>query len=91
MAIVIDPPSVHAYGRFWSHLASDTSFEELHAFAGSIGFPRRAFHRDHYDVPAERYEAVVAAGAAPVPSRELVALLSRAGLRRPKGRPADAT
>ncbi|MGI8876127.1 MAG: DUF4031 domain-containing protein [Egibacteraceae bacterium] len=82
--MLIDPPSVRQHGRLWSHLASDTSFEELHAFAAGLGFPQRAFHRDHYDVPAERYEAVVAAGAAPVASRELVALLSAAGLRRRK-------
>lgn len=85
MAILVDPPSVPRHGRLWCHLASDTSFEELHAFAAGLGFPRAAFHRDHYDVTAERYEAVVAAGALPVASRELVALLSAAGLRRRNG------
>jgi hypothetical protein len=29
--IVIDPPNAAGHGRLWSHLASDTSFEELHA------------------------------------------------------------
>ena len=31
--IMIDPPAVERWGRVWSHLASDESFEELHAFA----------------------------------------------------------
>ena len=68
----------------WSHLASDISYAELHAFARVIGIPERGFDRDHYDVPAERYDDVVAAGAVPVSSRELVASLVRAGLRRRK-------
>jgi hypothetical protein len=65
----------------WSHLASDTSYDELHAFARRLGVPERGFDGDHYDVPAEAYEAAVAAGAVPVRSRELVERLVRAGLR----------
>lgn len=87
MVILIDPPDVPRHGRLWSHLASDASFEELHAFAAGLGFPRRAFDGDHYDLPAERYESALAAGAVPVASRELVARLSAAGLRRRKRRP----
>jgi len=82
--ILIDPPAVPRWGRTWSHLASDTSYSELHAFAASHGIPERGFDRDHYDVPAEMYDAVVAAGAVPVSSREIVVRLRRAGLRRPK-------
>jgi hypothetical protein len=74
------------HGRLWSHLASDSSYAELHRFAQSLGIPRRGFDRDHYDVPAEWYDRVVAAGAVPVSSRELVARLHAAGLRRRKGR-----
>nr|WP_202457495.1 MULTISPECIES: DUF4031 domain-containing protein [unclassified Streptomyces] len=70
----------------WSHLVSDVSFEELHAFAASVGCPRRAFERDHYDVPAERYADAVRAGAVEIGSKELVRRLTGAGLRRPKGR-----
>ncbi|QIK65911.1 DUF4031 domain-containing protein [Nocardioides sp. HDW12B] len=84
--ILIDPPLVEAHGRVWSHLASDTSHEELHAFARRIGVPERGFDGDHYDVPSEWYDEVVAAGATPVSSRELVTRLTRAGLRRPKPR-----
>jgi hypothetical protein len=72
------------HGRLWSHLASDSSYAELHRFAQSLGIPRRGFDRDHYDVPAERYDEVVAAGAVPVSSRELIDRLGAAGLRRRK-------
>jgi hypothetical protein len=68
----------------WSHLVSDASYAELHAFAARLGAPRRAFDRDHYDVPAERYGEAVRLGAVAVRSRELVRLLAAAGLRRRK-------
>ena len=84
MAVLIDPPAWPAHGRLWSHLASDTSYDELHAFAERAAVPRRAFEGDHYDVPQERYDALVAAGAVPVPSRDLLKALQRSGLRRPK-------
>jgi hypothetical protein len=84
MAIYIDPPDWPGHGRLWSHLVSDASYEELHAFAASLGIPQRAFERDHYDVIADRYDAAVGAGAQPVSSREIVALLHAAGLRRRK-------
>lgn len=86
MTVLIDPPSWPAHGRLWSHLASDVSFEELHAFAGALGVPARGFEGDHYDLPEERYQAAVAAGAIPVPTRELLHRLRAAGLRRPKRR-----
>jgi hypothetical protein len=82
--ILIDPPTWPAHGRLWSHLVSDASFAELHAFADRIGLPPRGFDRDHYDIPAHLYEAAVAAGALPVGSRELLHRLTAAGLRRPK-------
>lgn len=86
--ILIDPPNAAGHGRLWSHLASDTSYDELHVFAATLGIPPRGFDRDHYDVPADWYADVVAAGAVPVTSRELVARLTAAGLRRRKGRPS---
>ena len=63
--ILIDPPNAAGHGRLWSHLASDTSLAELHAFAEGLGFSRRGFDRDHYDVPSEWYADVVAAGQQP--------------------------
>ena len=82
--ILIDPPLVPSRGRMWSHLASDTSYDELHAFASELGIPGRGFDRDHYDVPDEWYDDAVAAGAVPVSSRELIMRLVAAGLRRRK-------
>ncbi|NPC43944.1 DUF4031 domain-containing protein [Nocardioides sp. zg-1230] len=82
--ILIDPPAVPRWDRLWSHLASDTSYDEVHAFAAAHGIPSRGWDRDHYDVPADAYDALVAAGARPVSSRELAVALRAAGLRRPK-------
>jgi hypothetical protein len=84
VAVLIDPPAWPAHGRLWSHLVSDVSYEELHAFAGAAGVPRRAFEGDHYDVPQERYAALVAAGARAVAGRDLLRALQRSGLRVPK-------
>ncbi|MDQ2846896.1 MAG: DUF4031 domain-containing protein [Actinomycetota bacterium] len=86
MSVLIDPPRWPAHGRIWSHLVSDASLDELHAFAGAAGIGERGFDRDHYDVPADRYAALVDAGAEPVESRELLARLTAAGLRRRKQR-----
>ncbi|MDK1472490.1 DUF4031 domain-containing protein [Streptomyces sp. 549] len=88
MTVYIDPPIWPGHGRMWSHLVSDVSFEELHTFAARLGAPRRAFDRDHYDLPSTRYADAVRLGAVEVGSKELVRRLTAAGLRRPKGRPA---
>lgn len=82
--LYIDPPAWPARGRLWSHLVSDVSYAELHAFAELLGAPRRAFDRDHYDLPAERFAHAVRLGARVVTSREIVTVLHRSGLRRPK-------
>ncbi|WP_343444809.1 DUF4031 domain-containing protein [Micromonospora schwarzwaldensis] len=86
--LYLDPPAVPWRGRLWSHLISDVSFAELHAFAELLGAGRRGFDRDHYDLPAERFRVAVWLGATVVPSREIVRLLRDAGLRRPKPRAA---
>ncbi|MXM67615.1 DUF4031 domain-containing protein [Streptomyces sp. HUCO-GS316] len=88
MTVYIDPPAWPGHGRMWSHLVSDISFDELHKFADELEVPRRAFERDHYDIPSHRYADAVRAGAVEVSSREVVRLLTEAGLRRPKGRRA---
>lgn len=79
--ILVDPPVWPGWGRVWSHLVSDHSLEELHAFARSVGIPDRLFDLDHYDVPVERYEEVLAAGALAVSGSELVRRLRASGLR----------
>lgn len=81
MSLLIDPPRWPAHGTVFSHLVSDSSLEELHQFALALGISRRAFDRDHYDVPRERYAEIVAAGAHEVSGGELARALARSGLR----------
>lgn len=66
----------------WSHLVSDVSYSELHAFARLLDLPDRAFDRDHYDVPETLHAQALALGAYPLSSRELLVRLTAAGLRR---------
>lgn len=88
MAIMIDDARVPAHDRHWCHLASDTSFDELHSFARTFDIPERGFDGDHYDVPSDHREDFIAAGAERVTSRELVRRLTAAGLRRRRPRSA---
>ncbi|MHA7986738.1 DUF4031 domain-containing protein [Rathayibacter sp. CAU 1779] len=81
MAILIDTPMWPNHGTLWSHLVSDASLDELHAFAHGNGVPERAFDLDHYDVPARLHDDLVSAGAHPVTNRELVERLRDSGLR----------
>lgn len=81
MAIWIDPPSWPAHGRLWSHVISDTSYDELRAFAAQAGIPERGYDGDHFDVPQESYAALVAAGARPTGGKDLANLLRDSGLR----------
>jgi Protein of unknown function (DUF4031) len=82
--ILIDLPVWPGRGRLWSHLVSDVSYVELHAFAELLGLPRRAFDRDHYDLPQQRYAQAVWLGAVPTGTRDIVRRLHAAGLRVPK-------
>jgi hypothetical protein len=87
VSVLIDSPVWLWRGRRWSHLISDVSYEELHAFvAAELGIPRRAFQGDHYDIPEDLYHVAVAAGAQPVGARELLSRLLGAGLRVRKQR-----
>ncbi|MCA0347217.1 MAG: DUF4031 domain-containing protein [Actinobacteria bacterium] len=81
MAILIDPPAWPAHGTLWSHLVSDSDYDELHAFAALLGVPRRGFDLDHYDVPASLYARAVALGAREVTAKDVVFSLRTAGLR----------
>lgn len=81
MTVLIDTPLWPKHGTMWAHLVSDCSIDELRAFAERVGLPHRGFDLDHYDVPFERYEELVAAGAEPVSPRELVRRLAASGLR----------
>ena len=86
MAVYLDPPLWPAHGTHFSHLISDTSLDELHAFAAAAGISERAFDGDHYDVAEARYAALVTAGAVPVEGRVLVRKLIASGLRIPARR-----
>lgn len=89
MTVLIDTPLWPKHGTVWSHLVSDANLDELHDFAARTGLPARSFDLDHYDVPVERYEQLVAAGAVAVEPRELVRRLAASGLRvTPKERRA---
>lgn len=89
MTVLIDTPLWPKHGTVWAHLVSDESIAELQEFAARAGLPQRGFDLDHYDVPLERYDELVAAGAVPVEPRELVRRLARSGLRvTPKERRA---
>ncbi len=88
MAVLIDPPRWPAHGTWFSHLVSDTSLAELHAFAAAAGVPLRAFDHDHYDVSEQRYAHLVSQGAVEVSERELLLRLRASGLRV---RPAQRT
>ncbi len=81
MAILIDSFQNGARGpiRFWhrrcGHLVSDTSIEELHIFAESLGLRREWFHVKsipHYDLTGAVYELAIERGAVLVSSREIV-------------------
>jgi len=86
MTIWIDPPSWPAHGRLWSHVISDTSYDELQAFAARTGIPARGYDGDHFDVPQELYAVLVAAGARPTGGKELALVLRSSGLRFQKRR-----
>lgn len=81
MTVLVDDPAWPAHGRLWSHLISDESLTELHAFAAAQDIPRRAFDLDHYDVPAEALPRILAAGAVHVGGKELTRRLIASGLR----------
>lgn len=81
MTVLIDEPIWPAHGTVWAHLVSDESYAELHAFAAAAGIPERGFDHDHYDVPLGRWDELVALGALPVSTRELLRRLQGSGLR----------
>lgn len=81
MTVLIDQPAWPAHNTVWSHLVSDSSLDELHAFAAANDIPRRGFDLDHYDVPAELYPRLRELGVVEVGTRDLVHRLRASGLR----------
>jgi 8-oxo-dGTP pyrophosphatase MutT (NUDIX family) len=86
MTIWIDQPIWPRHGTVFAHLISDSSLDELHAFAERVGLHPRSFEGDHYDVPQERYAMVVAAGATSTTGADVVRRLLASGLRLRKRR-----
>ena len=86
--ILVDEARWPAHGTVWGHVVSDASLPELHAFARAAGLPVRGFDHDHYDYPHARRRDLIALGALPVSSTELLRRLRAAGLRV---RPAQKT
>ncbi len=80
--VLIDRPLWHKDGERWSHLISNSSLDELHSFAQTLGVPRHAFQEDHYDIPERLLSKALAQGAALVDPRDLLHQLKAAGLRR---------
>jgi hypothetical protein len=95
MAILIDSALWRWRDWMWCHMISDTSLDELKAFASDLGVPAKGFQGDHVDLPEHMREVAIAKGATEVSSRELVETLYRAGMRvRPQlrhGRPTGTT
>ena len=63
------------------HLMSDSSIEELHTFANSIGLHRNYFHErtkghPHYDLTNQRVKLLAKYTAKTVTTRELIELYS---------------
>jgi len=88
VTVLVDAAAWPWRGRRWAHLCSDSSLEELHAFAAAIGVRRVAFQGDHYDIDAAQRVVAVAAGAVVVDSRDLLRRLRDAGLRGDRRRGA---
>lgn len=87
MAVLVDEAIWEWRGAHWAHLVSDSSFDELHAFAQRIGKRRLGFQGDHYDIETLDRERAIDLGAEAVDARELLARLVGAGLRRRDQKP----
>jgi hypothetical protein len=64
-------------------MVSDSSVDELKAFAAELGLPERGFQGDHFDVPEHMREIAISAGAREVNTREILRALYQSGIRKP--------
>ena len=66
MSVYVDDAVVPWRGEYWAHLMGDT-LAELHAFARSLGLPRRAFQGKrsgaHYDITVDMRGRALQLGA----------------------------
>lgn len=81
MAILVDGAHWEWRGMAFCHMVSDSSLEELHAFARWIGVPPRGFGGDHYDIHEHLRVIAIDEGAQAVSSRDIVLALRALGLR----------
>ena len=86
MPIYLDHPQWWWRGRRWSHLISDTSIDELHAFARDADLRYLSFGRDHYDVPEDLFDRCQTLGATLADPRDIVRMLRHSGLRDGRGK-----
>jgi unsaturated pyranuronate lyase len=88
MSVIVDPIRRYEHIRLavkdWCHLAVDGQFEELHAFAATLGIPRHRFQGDHYDLPPWLRARAVQLGAEEVTTADL--LVRMAGPRGDRAR-----
>lgn len=82
MAILIDTAIWPWRDWLWCHMVSDTSIDELKAFAAELGIPERGFQGDHFDVPEHMRSVAIIQGAIEVTSREILSALYKAGIRK---------
>ena len=65
----------------WCHMVSDTSVDELHAFAEKIGVWREWFQdkpgNPHYDLAPHKRRLAIAQGAKQVSGRDLIIALRK--------------
>jgi len=77
--ILVDSLFITVRKRRWCHMVSDTSLEELHAFAKKLGLKREWFQDKkvpHYDITENKRRQAIALGAREAESRqELLGLL----------------
>ncbi|MEM7094919.1 MAG: DUF4031 domain-containing protein [Actinomycetota bacterium] len=86
---MIDTPRWRWRGHLWAHLISDSSLDELHEAARTLGLRWLSFGRDHYDVPDTLW-AQACELAELVDSRDIVRSLRANGLRVGGGKPQKA-
>lgn len=100
MAILIDSFHNGARGpfKYWhrrcGHLVSDSSIEDLHEFAASLGRRREWFQMKsvpHYDLTGDVYELALERGAILVSSREIVRRAVRVNVETVSGGIAAAS
>jgi len=95
MTVLVDPLRRYEHVPFavkdWCHMAVDGSFEELHAFAATLGIPRSRFQGDHYDLLPWVRERAVLLGATEVETAELLQRMAGPRGDRARARRASRT